>query len=187
MKSKSLIFIGLICFQSMFALNLLAQQNTDYDRWAIKLNGKPTRDHYGRKDYGFINAEATYKIKNFLELGLGTGLQKRYYVPDLTNPQLTPTNTYRFDALVNLHILPLIFGNQTFRLNLYLAGKTGLFKISRHFEEEFDYFLGGGASFFVTRNIGLYGEYGIMRDVKERRPFKPQQKEMLFLGIVVKF
>ena len=138
---------------------------------------------------GNLRLETNYVLCNFIEPGLYVGYSnfKNTEFP-LTSTLITP---YKSDALfyglnTNFHILPFIFRSGKIRFDIYAGAKLGMITMiapanSLYKGTQFDYALLGGANYLITKNWGIYVEYGVSKKVNFS-----DTEPCLRYGIVVK-
>lgn len=189
-KHRFLLILLLSGFHLCFG-NLFAQDNMQYHQWRIKLFVKPEKlDAPGLKTLWHANTQFSFMPTKHFEGGLSAGLRQQYGA--LPGPGgnlvLSKLNIFRYEGIANLHLLPFIMDTPDLRLELYLAGKVGA---EQYYNMNYDkktgarFFLGAGASYYLTRNIGAFAEYGYRRSFKSK-PGVDNKIDFLF-GLTIKF
>lgn len=162
MKPIKIFLLLSVLMPVLSALPTQAQKAQAND-WNIRIGGRPTymtKDRF-RKD-GFVGHDITRNISGVLETGLG------YAVSSVIVPRLTPDNTiesdtilsHRFDAIVNFHFLPLLGEKTPERIDVYATARIGVRNMFTEFDKRADFFGGLGAAYYITKNLGVYGEFG---------------------------
>ncbi|MGF1587169.1 MAG: hypothetical protein ACFCUM_17760 [Bacteroidales bacterium] len=126
-------------------------------RWNIKAGyseyGLGSWDSYPltkENTTGHYRLETNYGLFNAIETGIYFGYSERAIGFRETDP------TMFYGLNVNLHPLPFFLELKNPLFEVYLAGKFGgRYYIKNHTE----YSIGGGLSFYIFRNVGLYTEY----------------------------
>lgn len=162
MKTITIFLLHFLLMPVLSSLPTQAQKSEAND-WNIRIGGRPTyitKDRF-RKD-GFFGLDITRNISEVWEAGLG------YAVSSVIVPRLKPNNTYesdttlshRFDAIVNFHFLPLLGEKTPERIDVYATARIGVRNIFTKYDKRADFFGGLGAAYYVTKNLGAYGEFG---------------------------
>ena len=165
MKKVLYIFI----LSNLFVICSYGQDSYIKHRWNFKAGyskyNTNIRTSRERIQVGNFRIEANYGIRKLIEAGVYLGYSKinsfcyRDSILILTE---RPAIFYGINC--NLHLLPLIVKEDDFRFDLYLAGKYGEVTFTSPIGffpggTESEYSLGGGASFYLTKHLGIYGEY----------------------------
>ena len=176
---KHLLIIFLLIIN---CIAILAQDSYIKARWNIKAGytqypGLPLAWHGIEDSYGNLRMEADYGILKFLEFGGYLGysriLSTNLAVAEVGEQVLfKKLNTPFFGINVNFHPLTFLIHQPDFRFDVYLLARyAGLFYTSsndyipkRGFG--FLYEHGAGLSFYLTKHIGIFGEYSysVLRD-----------------------
>jgi len=171
--------------------NLFAQDTAQSHQWRIKLYVKPDMpEAAGLKTLWQANTQFSFMPTKHFEGGLSAGLVQKYGV--LPGPGgnliMSKLNLLRFEAITNLHLLPFILDTPNLRIELYLAGKIG---VEQYYNIDYDkkpgarFFLGAGAAYYLTRNIGVFAEYGYRRYFKNKNGV--DNKADFLGGLAIKF
>lgn len=171
--------------------NLFAQDKALSHQWRIKLSVIPEKPTpAGLQTRWHASTQFSFMPTKHFEGGLSAGLGQQYGA--LPGPGgnlvLSRLNLLRFEGIANLHLLPFIIDTPNLRLELYIAGKVG---VKQWYNINFDkklrarFFLGAGASYYLTRNIGVFAEYGYRRSFKTIADLK--EKAEFSGGITIKF
>jgi len=161
------IFLILIFILGVMILD--AQETNDYAKFRIRVSGWPTYSPKAQgKKYGYINSEFSYRFNKLFEAGFSTGIyQDSKFEKDAAGNILANKHLLmHFGPHANLHLIPFFINNPKLRFDFYLAGKAGWKQYYPAFENRKlanYYFIGAGASYFFTRNLGLYAEYGFKK------------------------
>ncbi len=161
--SKLILIIGFIACS---ALILSAQKTEDISRLKIRISAWPGSSTKNQlKKSGYVNAELSYRMNAFVEAGLSTGVFQGIKFQSDDDGNITSKKHYLlyFGPHANLHIMPFIIDNSKLRFDFYLAGKAGwkpYYPYNEKLKLSTFYFLGAGTSYFITKNIGLFAEYG---------------------------
>lgn len=189
-KHRFLLIVLLCCFSVCFG-NLFAQDNAQNHQWRIKLYIKPDKpEAAGLKTLWHANTQFSFMPTKHFEGGLSAGFWQKYgALPGPGGSLLLSKVSYlRFEAITNLHLLPFIIDTPNLRLDFYLAGKIG---VEQYYNINYDknfgakFFLGTGAAYYFTRNIGVFAEYGYRRSFKNK-PGVDNKADFIY-GLTIKF
>lgn len=194
---KTTIIYSLIasCFFSLIVGSLTAQNTYRKDKWNFKLNYSqgPFTNLDGEKS-GNIRLEADYGLSKLVETGAYWGMTKyirHEYINTDTLNQLHFNLESKLAPLwgisLNFHPLPLLIHHENFRFDLYLAGKLGGIYFFGNENDtptgiELQAFMGGGITFYLLKNAGLFVEYGNELNTAGRNSWD----DRLYVGITVK-
>jgi hypothetical protein len=123
------------------------------------------RTYRERIQVGNFRIEANYGIRKFIEAGVYLGYSKINSIGKRDSIlTLTERPAIFYGINCNLHLFPLFVKENDFRFDLYLSGKYGglTFTSPKGFYPggtESEYSLGVGGSFYLTKHLGVYGEY----------------------------
>jgi hypothetical protein len=177
------------------AVSSMAQDSYLKNRWNFKLSGAPQLTINSRRHNAFLMAEANYGILNHIEVGIALGFENTKIVklkPDASNPPIFSDYSSEdyisplYNLHLNYHLMPYLVKEKNPRFDFYLTGKLGgLYQKSDLSDQSFywNYFLGGGLSWFFTRNVGVYTEYGKRWPINGASNSKMQTR----FGVAVKF
>ena len=125
-------------------------------RWNIKAGysqygfGVRINDNVNEEITGHYRLETNYGLFNTIETGVSFGYSEKSIGYRETDP------TWFYGLNMNLHPLPYLLDLKNPLFEVYLAGKFGgRYYVKNHTE----YSIGGGLSFYLFRNAGLYMEY----------------------------
>jgi hypothetical protein len=177
------------------AVSTMAQDSYLKNRWNFKLAGAPKLIINNRGYNAFLMAEANYGVLNHIEVGVALGFENTYVARLKSNASNPPIwSDYSFEDYVsplynlhlNYHLMPYLVKEKNSRFDVYLTGKLGGAYIeSDNLDHNFfwNYYLGGGLSWYFTRYVGIYTEIG----KQERFNSEYKGKAQFRFGVAVKF
>ncbi|GAB1418996.1 hypothetical protein MASR2M12_17610 [Bacteroidales bacterium] len=165
--SKIIALFGII---SCSVLVLSAQTREDFSSLRIRVSGWPgyTSKNQG-KITGYLKGEVSYRMNPFFEAGVSAGVFQSYKFQSDNAGNIISDKHYlmHFGPHVNLHIIPFFVDHHKLRFDFYLAGKAGwipYFSLNENMKFTTYYFLGAGTNYFITKNIGIFAEYGLYKE-----------------------
>ncbi len=169
MKKQTVILILFIF--SYLAVD--AQESYIKNRWNIKASyasypGQFISKHGIKNSFGNYRIETNYGLFNCLEIGgyLGYSRTSALYVITGGGLVYENMNTPFFGLNLNFHPLGFLIKKRDFRLDFYLLGRyggsyyatpEGYNVPTKGFYSEIRH--GAGLSFYLTKHIGIFGEY----------------------------
>lgn len=182
---KVIQFIVLLQFLAGFTVH--AQKPATKD-WNLRIGAKPSyiNNDLLRMD-GFVGLDVTRNISRVWEAGLG------YAAGNLIYPKMNQQGNFvsdtilshRIDAIVNFHFLPLLLSNNQERFDVYVACRLGVRYLSTDFDTKADIFGGLGAAYYITGNIGAFGEFGWQALLKGNT--KGMDRKNWRIGVALRF
>ena len=171
-KTILLISLTLMMCQSTFS-----QDSYLKNRWNIKLaysrfpSGTTRYSGHSREmeKIGHLRLETHYGLFNFMEGGIFLGYCKyETLVLQSDSTYLGPVDASAvfYGLSTNFHLLPLLVDGDDFRFDAYLSVKLGGQYLSSpensllESGNTFEYFIGPGLSFYISKHIGIFGEWG---------------------------
>jgi hypothetical protein len=165
MKKALYIFI----LSNLIVICSYGQDSYIKHRWNFKASysryNTNIRTYRERIQVGNFRIEANYGIRKFIETGVYLGYSKINSIGHRDSIlTLTERPAIFYGINCNLHLFPLFVKENDFRFDLYLTGKYGglTFTSPKSFYPggtESEYSLGVGGSFYLTKHLGVYGEY----------------------------
>jgi hypothetical protein len=165
------------------------------DRWNIKagytfsIGPFVKYDLYKSRKY---NLEVNYGIHDNIEAGIYSGYSRIQMWEKIAPNGYGgyQVGAFFYGVNCNFHFLPYLFKKDDLRFDLYASGKLGGVAIehSKNYEE---HCFGGGATVYLFRHLGFFGEYYYGKFYK--KPLHPGQffgqpvKNKVNLGLAVKF
>ncbi len=177
------------------AVSSMAQDSYLKNRWNLKLSGAPQLTINNRRHNAFLMAEANYGFFNNIEVGLALGFENTRVArlkPNASNPPIM-TDYFSEDYIsplyhlnLNYHLIPYVIKEKNPRFDLYISGRLGGAYINSNLtgqDVSWNYYLGGGFAWYITRHIGVHTEYG------KQWLFKGKSYDMagFRFGVAVKF
>jgi len=167
------------------------------DRWNIKagysivLTGTHMRfDPFKHKRYNF---ELNYGFLDYIEAGIYGGYSsvKLVEFTSASSGRFITRDGYLYGLNCNFHLLPFLIKKDDPRLDLYINGKLGGITIAQ-FKSFEEHSLGGGATVYLWKHLGIFGEYNYGKFLKKQSGnpgniLYYQTYKKVNLGLVVKF
>jgi hypothetical protein len=185
--------IFLVAFMLVvMGLTAYGQESFIKDRWNVKITGAPEFTFNNRLNAAFFMTGLSYGFHDHFEAGLAIGAKRGLYTNLLNIGESPPifVTEYHLHSIYNIHLnyhlLPYLVPGENIRFDVYLTAHMGGSYISeRYTNTPFGWhtFLGGGVSYYFTRNFGINAEMG--REMGLRSGGWNDNK--LRLGVVVKF
>lgn len=103
--------------------------------------------------------EVNYGILDNIEAGIYGGYSKIQMFEQTSKGFLGyKSNAFSYGVNCNFQLLPYLVKKEDLRFDLYLTGKLGGITIQSA-KSHGEYCLGGGATIYLLRHLGLFGEY----------------------------
>jgi hypothetical protein len=166
------------------------------DRWNIKagysflLTGNHISfDPFKHKRYNF---ELNHGFLKNIEGGIYGGYSSiKLLEISGTSGRWHTRDAFFYGLNCNFHLLPYLIKKDDLRLDLYITGKIGAITIER-FKSFEEHCLGGGATVYLWKHLGIFGEYNVGKFSKKpvnsgsNFYYSPVNKKVT-LGLAVKF
>ena len=174
---------------AIVAVSAQAQDSYIKERWNAKLgysnSFKMDFSDTWRISNPMLQVEANYGLTDWLYVGVDLGYSPTAFSSSENSKSLEKGNAQTYGIHTELHVLPLLIKDKRLRVDFYLKGKVGGYRLaSRYifgiddviFDPEtgigniesklfvssgFDYGASVGLAFYVTQHLGIYGEYGL--------------------------
>lgn len=185
MNNKKII--GLILL-AIVAVSALAQDSYIKGRWNAKLgysnSFKMDFLETWRITNPLLQVEANYGLSEYLYVGVDLGFSPTAFSEEIGD-RLEKGNAQTYGIHTELHVLPLLIKDKRLRVDFYLKGKVGGYRLASRYifdvedvildpetgigsiesklfvHSGFDYGASAGLAFYVTQHLGIYGEYGL--------------------------
>jgi hypothetical protein len=183
MNNKKIIGLLLL---AIVAVSAQAQDSYIKGRWNAKLgysnSFKMDFSDTWRITNPMLQVEANYGLTDWLYVGVDLGYSPTAFSSDENSKSLVKGNAQTYGIHTELHVLPLLIKDKRLRVDFYLKGKVGGYRLASAYifdpvdlvntgfdfgemklnsRSGFDYGASAGLAFYVTQHLGIYGEYGL--------------------------
>lgn len=185
MNNKKIIGLLLL---AIVAVSAQAQDSYNKGRWNAKLgysnSFKMDFSDTWRISNPTLQVEANYGLTDWLYVGVDLGYSPTAFSSSENSKSLEKGNAQTYGIHTELHVLPLLIKDKRLRVDFYLKGKMGGYRLASQYlfdlsnldvgqsvttnersklfaKSGFDYGASAGLAFYVTQHLGIYGEYGL--------------------------
>lgn len=183
MNSKKIMGLLLL---AVFAVSAQAQDSYIKGRWNAKLGYSNSfkMDYLSSKKIfnPMLQIEGNYGLTEYLYGGVDLGYSPSAFSSSDGGVSQESGNALTYGIHTELHVLPLLIKDKRLRVDFYLKGKVGGYRLTSSYilvpldfdkngsgsieikptvRSGFDYGASAGLAFYVTQHLGIYGEYGL--------------------------